>query len=50
MVGNGQFMFISLRLQEILQNQLPFGSVHVIAVGDLFKLKPALQMAGFFKI
>lgn len=40
MVGSKQFEYVNLRLQDIKQNQEPFGGVHIIAVGDLFQLKP----------
>jgi hypothetical protein len=31
---------LNLRLQEIMQNSLPFGNVCVLLVGDLMQLKP----------
>ena len=34
--------FIHLRLQEIKSNNLPFGGVNVIIVGDLYQLKPVM--------
>ena len=34
--------FIHLRLQEIKSNNLPFGGVNVITVGDLYQLKPVM--------
>jgi len=40
MVGNKMFNIINLRLQEIMRNKKHFGGVHVIAIGDLFQLKP----------
>lgn len=43
MVGNSLFNFINLRLQEIKKCKLPFGGVHLIVVGDLFQLQPALD-------
>ncbi|XP_071810917.1 uncharacterized protein [Apostichopus japonicus] len=43
MVGNKQFMVVHQRLQEIMGNKEPFGGVHVIAVGDLFQLKPVMD-------
>ncbi|KAJ8026493.1 hypothetical protein HOLleu_31325 [Holothuria leucospilota] len=50
MVGNMQFLLINSRLQEILQNNLPFGRVQLIIVADLFQLKPVtVWIDGFFK-
>lgn len=43
MVGNGMFNFINLRLQEIRGCTKPFGGVSVVAVGDLFQLKPVMD-------
>lgn len=43
MVGHGMFNFMNLRLQEIKGCTLPFGGVNVIAVGDLFQLKPVMD-------
>ncbi|XP_060603886.1 uncharacterized protein LOC132756767 [Ruditapes philippinarum] len=43
MVGRGMFNFINLRLQEIMGCQSPFGNVSVLAVGDLFQLKPVMD-------
>ncbi|KAJ8048298.1 ATP-dependent DNA helicase PIF1 [Holothuria leucospilota] len=43
MVGNKQLLFINERLKEIKQNQQPFGGVHIIAVGDLYQLKPVMD-------
>jgi ATP-dependent DNA helicase PIF1 len=40
MVGNRQFSFINLRLQEIMGNQQIFDGIHFLAVGDLFQLQP----------
>ena len=34
--------FIHLRLQEIKSNNLLFGGVNIIAVGDLYQLKPVM--------
>ena len=34
--------FIHLRLQEIIGNNLIFGGVNIIAVGDLYQLKPVM--------
>lgn len=43
MVGNGMFNFINLRLQEIRGCTKPFGGISVVAVGDLFQLKPVMD-------
>lgn len=43
MVGCGMFSFINLRLQEIKGCKMPFGGVSIIAVGDLFQLKPVMD-------
>ena len=43
MVGSGMFMFLNLRLQQIMGTQKLFGGVNVIAVGDLFQLKPVFD-------
>lgn len=43
MVGCGMFNFKSLRLQEITGVRAPFGGISVIAVGDLFQLKPVMD-------
>lgn len=40
MVGCGMFNFISFRLQKITGVRAPFGGIRVIAVSDLFQLKP----------
>ena len=34
--------FIHLPLQEIMGNNLIFGGVNIIAVGDLYQLKPVM--------
>lgn len=43
MVGCGMFNFINLRLQEITGVRAPFGGISIIAVGDLFQLKPVMD-------
>lgn len=43
MVGSGMFNFINLRLQEIKGCTKPFGGISVVAVGDLFQLKPVMD-------
>lgn len=43
MVGHGMFNFINLRLQEIKGCKKLFGGVSIIAVGDLFQLKPVMD-------
>ena len=40
MVSNEAWKYVNLRLQDILQNKLPFGGVNIIAIGDLFQLQP----------
>ena len=40
MVGATLLTFISRRLSEITQNDSPFGGLNVLAVGDLFQLRP----------
>ena len=42
MVSNYMLKFIHLRLQEIKSNNLLFGGVNIIAVGDMFQLKPVM--------
>ena len=43
MVGNKMLRFIHLRLQEIKGNNLPFGGLNIICIGDLYQLKPVMQ-------
>ncbi|XP_056001840.1 uncharacterized protein LOC130048804 [Ostrea edulis] len=43
MVGYGMFNFMNLRLQEIKGCTMPFGGVNIVAVGDLFQLKPVMD-------
>ena len=43
MVGNQMFNFMNLRLQDIKANNLPFGGLHVILIGDLFQLQPVMD-------
>ena len=43
MVGRGMFNFINLRLQEVMGNVHPFGGISVLAVGDMFQLKPVMD-------
>lgn len=43
MVGSGMFNFLNLRLQQIMGTNAPFGALSVIAVGDLFQLKPVFD-------
>ena len=42
MVSNYMLKFICLRLQEIKSNNLIFGGINIIAVGDLYQLKPVM--------
>ena len=43
MVGNKLFHYVHKRLQEITTRPLPFGGISVIAVGDLFQLRPVMD-------
>lgn len=43
MVGNKLFNYINLRLQEIFATEKSFGGVSIIAIGDLFQLKPVFD-------
>lgn len=43
MVGRSMFNYMNLRLQEIKGCTLPFGGVSILAVGDLFQLKPVMD-------
>lgn len=43
MVGSKMFNFINCRLQAIMGNQKLFGGVSIIAVGDLYQLKPVMD-------
>lgn len=44
MVGNNMFhVQINNRLKDIKGSSLPFGGVSVIAIGDLFQLKPVMD-------
>ena len=40
MVSNSMLSFINQRLQELKGTRVPFGGVSIIAVGDLYQLKP----------
>ena len=40
MVSNSMLSFINQRLQELTGSRVPFGGVSIIAVGDLYQLKP----------
>jgi len=42
MVSNYMLRYIHLRLQEIKGNKLLFGGINIIAVGDLYQLKPVM--------
>ena len=43
MVGGKMFNFINHRLQEVFASNLPFGGRSIIAIGDLYQLKPVLD-------
>ena len=43
MVGNRMFNYINMRLQEVKGNLRPFGGVSIIAIGDLYQLKPVMD-------
>lgn len=43
MVGNKMFNFINLRLQDIFATEQIFGGVSIIAIGDMFQLKPVFD-------
>ncbi|XP_069114560.1 uncharacterized protein [Argopecten irradians] len=43
MVGNRMFNYINMRLQQIFATTVAFGGVSVIAIGDLFQLKPVMD-------
>ena len=43
MVGNRMFTFIDQRLQEVNNNNRPFGGASVIAFGDLYQLAPVMD-------
>lgn len=43
MVGSRMFNFINLRLQEIFGKDCPFEGISIIAIGDLFQLKPVFD-------
>ncbi|KAJ8017841.1 ATP-dependent DNA helicase PIF1 [Holothuria leucospilota] len=40
MVGHRMFRYIDQRLQQIMGSKKVFGGVSIIAVGDLFQIKP----------
>lgn len=50
MVGRGMLNFINLRLQEIKGCTKPFGGVSILAVGDLYQLKPVLDSWVFSQV
>ena len=43
MVGNMTISFIDTRLQQQTGSKAAFGGLSVIAVGDLYQLKPVLM-------
>ena len=50
MVGRGMLNFINLRLQEVKGCTKPFGGVSILAVGDLYQLKPVLDSWVFSQV
>ena len=42
MVSNQLWKYVYLRLQQIKQNNEPFGGVNIIAIGDMYQLQPVL--------
>ncbi|XP_060571280.1 uncharacterized protein LOC132729522 [Ruditapes philippinarum] len=50
MVGRGMLNYINLRLQEIKGCTKTFGNVSVLAVGDLYQLKPVLDSWVFSQV
>eukprot|EP00732_Lithocolla_globosa_P000667 Lithocolla_globosa_v1_NODE_248_length_4862_cov_4.242147.p1 type:complete len:525 gc:universal NODE_248_length_4862_cov_4.242147:911-2485(+) len=47
MISNQLHQKIDKRLQQVRDNPLPFGGVHVLFVGDLFQLKPMKDGGGW---
>jgi DNA replication protein DnaC len=43
MVGFKLFNCVNQRLMEVMQSPKPFGGISVVAVGDLFQLKPVMD-------
>ena len=50
MVSNKIWKYIHLRLQDIKQNQLPFGGVNIVAIGDFYQLQPVKSHFVFQKL
>ena len=50
MVGRSMFNFINLRLQEVMGCTRPFGNVSILAVGDLYQLKPVMDSWVFSQV
>ena len=44
MEGIGMFNFLNLRLQQITDTNKPFGSLSIMAVGDLHQLQPVFYL------
>ena len=42
--GIGMFNFLNLRLQQITDTNKPFGSLSIMAVGDLHQLQPVFYL------
>ena len=45
MVGYDTFKWVHLRLQQIKNNNFPFGGVNVLVFGDLYQLPPVTETA-----
>lgn len=43
MCGSKCFSFIDQRMQEVTGTSKPFGGIRLIAIGDLFQLKPVMN-------
>jgi len=43
MVESGMFNFLTLRLQQIIRTDEPFGGISLVTAGDLLQLKPVFD-------
>ena len=50
MVGNQTLSFVNTRLQQLTGTKAVFGGLSVIAVGDLYQLKPVGDFLIFFDL